>query len=302
MIINIKFAANVLFSMKQLSLIVIFFSVFYSYSQLDYKELSGVVRINDSLFIPYEIYLNKTASDSIEGYSITDRNGAHETKSFVKGYYNSNTKTLKLEEYDIAYTKSTFNTFDFCFIYLEEKVNNFDSFKFLKGKFNGKYTNGDTCINGEVILADKTKLEAKKEKLQRKIAKYQSRKEKRSLNVDTLKLENIVANEELNVFLNSNQCTLYIYDSGKLDNDRINLYIGEKLVLEDYAIAKEKKEIPLEVPAENLKIKVVALNEGTSAPNTVKIEIRGKGQFLETRTLLKAKESASLFLVNKRNP
>lgn len=287
--------------MKLLCVFFVFFQLNYLYSQLNYKELSGVIRINDSLYIPYEVYLKKGSTNKISGYSITDKNGSHETKSNIKGIYNAENNILKFEEYDIVYTKSSFNTFDFCFIHFEEKVINFEKFKALKGDFYGKFTNGATCINGKLLLADKSKLEAKKQKVQKKLKKAALKKNSKIKNseVDSIKLNNVVANEALNVFMKSTNCKLYIYDSGKIDNDRINLYVDDQLILEDFAIEKGKKEIPLTIKNKKTTIKVLALNEGTSAPNTVKIEIKAMGQFLETRTLLKTQESASLVLIRK---
>lgn len=287
--------------MKLLCVFFVFFQFNCLYSQLNYKELSGVIRINDSLYIPYEVYLNKGTTNEISGYSITDKDGSHETKSNIKGVYDVDNKILKFEEYDIVYTKSSFNTFDFCFVHFEEKVANFEKFKALNGDFYGKFTNGATCINGKLILADKNKLEAKKQKMQKRLDKITSRQKLKvkKVEVDSIKLNNVIANEELNVFMKSDDCKLYVYDSGKIDDDRINLYIDGQLVLEDFSIQKEKKEIPLKILNKKTTIKVVALNEGTSVPNTVKIEIKGAGQFLETRTMLKTKETASLVLIRK---
>lgn len=261
--------------MKLILILFVFFQSIYSFSQLNYKELTGVVRINDSLFIPYEVYLKKDNVNEITGYSITDKNGAHETKSAIKGIYDPSEGILKFNEFDILYTKSSFNTFDFCYIHFEAKAKNFEKLKMLTGNFYGKYDNGTKCIDGKLILADKSKIEAKQKKIKRKLnkTKYKKTIEVVQSEIDSIQLKNIVANEALTIFVKSKNFMLSIYDSGKIDDDRINLFIDGKLILEDYSIKKEKKEIPLQLLNAKTSVKVVALNEGTSAPNTVKIEI-----------------------------
>ncbi len=290
--------------MKLVVFVFLLFNSICSISQLKYRELSGVIKINDTLFIPYELYLNRSNSTDINGYSITDKNGAHETKSAIKGSYNSINKTLKFNEFDILYTKSSFKTFDFCFIHFEGKIKGFENLKALNGNFYGKYENGVNCIDGKLILINKSKIESRTKKLEKKLNKSKYNKLRKNIKpkLDSIKLENIVANENLNVFVKSKTYTLSIYDSGKIDNDRINLFIDNELILENYSIKKEKKEIPLNVKKSKVSVKVVALNVGSSPPNTVKIEIMGENQFIETRTMLKEKESALLTLIPKKKP
>lgn len=265
------------------------------YAQFLSKEFTGVIKLNDSSFIPYKLDLTSTDNFLISGSSITDEGGVHETKSKIKGNYNPSTHILSLEEYDIVYSKSPYEELDFCFVHFETKLQSFNKPKFLKGPFLGKYVDGSSCINGELLLADSKKVEKIKEKFNK--PKFQ--KKIKSKKIDTVQLKPITNGEDLNIFVKSKIFKLSIYDSGKIDNDLINLYVDGKLVLENFSIKKEKKEIPIILSKKRMSVKVVALNEGTSPPNTVKIEIQSPTDFITTKTALKTNEKAVLSLVRK---
>lgn len=214
-------------------------------------------------------------------------------KAKITGEYSSKTKILKFREFDIVYTKSTYNETDFCFVNFESKINDFEKAKTFKGSFTGKYVDGKSCIDGELILVETKKLEKFKKKVE-KIKKKQKIEP-----IDTLKLNPIVSGKNLNVVVNSNTLILSIYDSGKIDNDKINLFIDGKLMLENFSIKKEKHTVPLAIKKKKLDIKVVAINEGSSPPNTVKIEIKSLTDYIITKTALKTNETATLTLIKQ---
>ena len=284
--------------MKTFFFILIFTSNIL-FSQNLSKEFTGVIKLNDSSFIPYNIHLVSMDNIFITGTSVTDEGGEHETKSKISGSYDSNTHTLKLKEYDIIYSKSPYEELDFCFIHFEGKIQNFNNPKHIKGPFSGRYIDGSSCIDGELLLADAKKMEQKIKKLKKKYDKSKFQKKFKSTNIDSIKIKDITNGEDLNIFIKSKVLKLSIHDSGKIDNDLINLYIDDKLVLENYSIQKEKKIIPLVLTKERMSIKVVAINEGTSSPNTVKVEIESPTDYITTRTTLKVNEEAILSLVNK---
>ncbi len=287
--------------MRLFLLVFIFLHSTFLFGQLSFREFSGVITINDSLFISYDLYLSKTTENKISGFSVTDKDGPHETKSSIEGTYSPKEGLLVFNEFDILYTKSPFDSFDFCFIHFNGAIKNFEKSKMVKGDFLGKYANGKKCIDGVLLLADKNKIDTKIKKLDRRfnISKHKQLVEKAQPKIDSMKLEAIVANEDLNIFVKSKVFTIAVFDSGKIDGDRINLFVDDVLVLENYAIKKERKEIPITLVKAKTSVKVIALNEGTSAPNTVKIEIKGKNQFMETKTSLKVGESAKLSLIKR---
>ncbi|WP_010178652.1 hypothetical protein [Aquimarina agarilytica] len=282
--------------MKFLQLFLFVFNFYFIYGQSIPKEFSGVVKINDSLFIPYNLSLNRINDTEILGYSITDKGGVHETKSNVTGYFDEEKGVLKFNEFDIVYTKSPYDQFDFCFVHFEGSMKKFKSAKALKGAFFGKYVNGAKCIDGELLLVDEQKIE----KIKKRFDKPKVRKLlEKSKKIDTVSLAPITKNETVNVFVKSSILMVSIYDSGKEDNDQIDLYLDDKLILNDYVITREKKQIPIQITQKFARLKVVALNEGTSPPNTVKIEVHSPNDYISTKTSLNKGEMAVLSFVKK---
>lgn len=264
----------------------------------------GVIKLNDTSFISYKLAFEEI-DGRIEGYSITDAGGPHETKSNIKGRYDAEEKRLVLNEYDIVYTKSPIDELDFCLVNFSGKLKALKKGKPFSGDFKGVYTDGTSCLDGQIIMTPLAKVEKRAEKADKLIQKSKkfSKKIKENVSVatalDTLSMSVVKKDENLNVFAKTNEVIISVYDAGKVDNDRINLYVDGKLVLEDYAIAKAKKEIPITLLQQHVVVRVEAINEGTSAPNTVKVEIKDGSRLISTRTSLKTGDQASLTLVKQ---
>ena len=116
--------------------------------------MRGTIKINDTTLIPFKIALLKNDINEIYGYSLTDENGVFETKSYIKGNYDSHLNSLTFEEYDIVYSKSPYDHHDFCFIHFNGILKNFEKAIKLKGTFKGVDKDGNTCVGGEIILFD----------------------------------------------------------------------------------------------------------------------------------------------------
>jgi hypothetical protein len=72
--------------------------------------------------------------------------------------------------------------------------------------------------------------------------------------------------------------TIQVYDKGKVDGDRISLYLNGELLLEDYTVGKIKKELTLHLkPGENYLV-MHARNLGRIPPNTAAIRIYKNGR------------------------
>lgn len=264
----------------------------------------GVIKLNDTAFISYKLAFE--AKDGIiKGYSVTDAGGPHETKSNIRGTYNSEEKELVFNEYDIVYTKSRITELDFCLVNFKGKMRNLKKTKPFSGNFSGLYPDGNSCLDGQIIMTPLAKVEKRAKKADKLIQKSKRYSKEIKENVsataalDTLSMSVVKKGENLNVFTKTKNVVIAIYDAGKVDNDRINLYVDDQLVLSNYAIEKDKKEIPITITKEFTIVKVEALNEGTSAPNTVKVEIKDGQRLIATRTSLKSNENASLTMVNQ---
>lgn len=273
-------------------------------AQLDTYEYLGVIKLNDTSFIRYKLAFEEL-DGQIQGYSMADLGGKHETRSNIKGSYDPKKKVFSFAEYDIVYTKSPLGEVDMCLINFEGKMRNLEKTKAFSGNFKGLYPDKTACLDGMLIMSGSEEVIERVAKLDRKLQKSkkvpQELKDKISAKktLDTLTMSVVRNNENLNIFTKTNTIEISIYDFGKVDNDRINLYVDDILILEEYAIEKEKKTIPITITGAIAKVRVEAVDEGTSPPNTVKVEISDGGNLVTTSTSLRTGETAQLTFVKQ---
>ncbi|UMB60604.1 hypothetical protein MHL31_16195 [Lutibacter sp. A80] len=266
------------------------------------QEYLGVIKLNDSSFISYQ--LNLVENDNfISGYSITDIGGEHETKSNIVGEYNSKNNLLSFKEVGIIYTKSEVSDYDFCYINFNGKMKTLNSKKNIEGKFVGLYNDGTNCINGEIKLRNIQKIEKKAKKIDKLIKKSKHVEEsiKSSVSVtqtlDSLKMNILKPNQNLTMFSTSSQLNLNIYDAGKIDGDKINIYVNGAIFLRNYVVDKDIKKLIIPLNSESTTIDVLAINTGTISPNTAKIEIIDQENTINTLTRLKTGEKTSITVI-----
>tara|TARA_B100001750_G_scaffold243601_1_gene259195 strand:+ start:218 stop:1072 length:855 start_codon:yes stop_codon:yes gene_type:complete len=267
-------------------------------------EFFGVIKLNDTSFVSYKVLFDRV-NDSIQGYSLTDFAGKHETKSNIKGYYNEAENLLSFEEYDIVYTKSPVVQKDFCFVNFEGKVRNLDRVKAFSGDFKGLYADGTSCLDGMIIVNSGQEVKKRVEKIDKVVQRSRKFSDSIKKNIkvakvlDTLTRNIIAKNENLNIFTRDQKIKLAIYDAGKEDGDVINLYVDDKPVLENYTVLHEIKYLEFDLENVETKIRVEAVSEGTSSPNTVRLEVEDSRNFVRTITNLKEGEHAQMKLVKK---
>ena len=267
-------------------------------------EFFGVIKLNDTSFISYKVLFDRV-NDSIQGYSLTDFAGKHETKSNIKGYYHEDENLLSFEEYDIVYTKSPVVQKDFCFVNFEGKVRNLDRVKAFSGDFKGLYADGTSCLDGMIIVNSGQEVKMRVEKIDKVVQRSRKFSDSIKKNIkvakvlDTLTRNIIAKNENLNIFTRDQKIKLAIYDAGKEDGDVINLYVDDKPVLENYTVLHEIKYLEFDLENVETKIRVEAVSEGTSSPNTVRLEVEDSRNFVRTITNLKEGEHAQMTLVKK---
>lgn len=283
-----------------------FFLFFLCYSSSliaqEKHEYLGVIKLNDSSFISYKLHLIEN-NGLISGYSVTDIQGEHETKSNITGIYNDKTNQLSFREVGIVYTKSIISDYDFCYIHFNGRIGNINSKKNIVGKFNGQYNDGSTCINGEIALKSVQKIARKAQKIDKIIQKSKriTDEVKSDINLsqtlDSLNMNILKSNQNLSMFSSSTQVKLKIYDAGKVDGDKINLFINDTIVLKNYMVSKKIKEIIIPLKSEKTTIKVRAINVGSISPNTTKIEIIDENNNIKTLTSLKKGEKTSITII-----
>lgn len=276
------------------------FLTFSAFSQKKY-EFSGVLKLNgdDKTLITYLISFELN-NGILKGFSKSDIGGPHETKSLLSGTYNSATKILLFNEFQILYTKSNINLKDFCFVYFEEKLKLSPDLKQINGSFTSKYKDGKKCINGTLVLVNQKKIEKTVNKLNTKI---QSSKKidtitKKKFNLrnmaDSLNTNYLLKNQNLSIYTSSKTILIEVWDNKKEDNDAINLYQNAKVILKNYIVLKDKKIIEIPLSDTNTVLKIEATNEGHYPPNTSMIRIIDGENSYELISNLKKWESSSI--------
>lgn len=294
--------------MNNLTKSLVFFLLSYitSFAQGNY-EFFGAIKLNgnDKTLITYRIVFEEK-NGKITGYSITDLDGSHETKNTIEGTYDKKQKILTFQEKDILYTKSKFAQSSFCFVNFTGKVKLVDNNSKIDGNFKGLYKNKTKCIDGVVNLVGSSKIYNLASKVNKKIQKSNKIDDQIKIKsnplaiLDSLKINKLSKDQNLNVFWESKRIKIEIFDAGKEDGDIINIYHNGKLILENYKVKNEKKiiSIPLDLSIEN-EFKIFAINEGSILPNTAKIILIDEKRTFELLTSFKKNESASITLIKK---
>ena len=274
--------------------------LFFSSAQAQDYNFTGLLRLNDSLMISYKVELNEEKG-IIKGQSMTDYGGDHETKSLIKGRYNEQTNTLSFSEYGIVYTKSPVDTKDFCYVNFVGKINSLDATK-IDGKFRGKFSDGETCINGELVLVNDKEINKKSQEIDEKIQKKKKLKRyaDRGISIkkamDTISQSQLKSGEQLSFFSKATNFTLSLDDAGEADGDRVTISQNGKVILRNQMIAKEPIELELAIDQYPTTIKISALNSGEISPNTINIQLKDQNKLLKTLSNLKAGESSKLII------
>lgn len=269
---------------KFLQFFVLFIISLCSYCQQDsikYNyELLGALILDSQEFMSFKVQFNKTNGNKIEGYSYTDMGGENETKSYIRGNYDVDTKKIAFRESDILYTKSEFLPEEFCFVDFKGKFKENQKKKILQGDFYGIYSQKDTCATGKLKLISTKFLEKKLIKLNKKLDKVEKIKKidstvRKGLNTESYLKKfsetKIASGEKVNVFVYTNRLKVEIWDYGKEDGDEISLFNNDFQILKKYLVKKRKKIIYLDLHEKENLLKLITENAGTLKTNTTKI-------------------------------
>ena len=292
--------------LKNTIFLTLFFFISNSFFCQTNYEFFGILKLNgdSKSMISYRINFEEK-NGKIKGYSITDLEGDHETKNVITGTYDAKSKIFNFKENEILYTKSTFSQNSFCFINYVGKIKLVNKNSKLEGDFKGIFKNNSTCINGTLSLIGSDKIYEKLNTMSKKIqnSKKIDQNTKNEVNpvqfMDDLKLNKLTKNQNMSVVWEDKKIKIEIFDAGKEDGDKINLYNGTKLILSNYEITNKKKIIEFEIEKDNLEFTIEAVSEGTIAPNTAKVILVDKNRSFELMTNLSKSEKAKITFIKK---
>ncbi|MCF7567920.1 hypothetical protein L3X37_06010 [Sabulilitoribacter arenilitoris] len=289
---------------KHLLFFLTFVSLNICFSQSK-NEYFGVVVIGDSISMTYRINIIEK-NGSIKGYSVTDLGGEHETKSNIFGEYDKINKKLNFRETGIVYTKSHISQEDFCFMNVTVKNFTFDRTKSINTNFFGLFDDNTECIHGKIILNSMKKIEARLNKVSKKINKSKriSDSIKSRVNplkiMDTLNMNILRKNQTLSIFSKSKKIKLTVYDGGKEDGDKISISSNGKSLINNFEVKNNKKVFTINIIEDKTSILIKANNEGNIAPNTVVIEFDDGKNDIQALSNLKVGETTQIDILKAK--
>ena len=287
------------------ALLFIFFS-FYTLSAQSKYEYFGALKLNGDAktVISYRVVFTENKG-KITGYSVTNLGGAHETKNTIIGTYNAKSKSFTFKETDILYTKSTLGPEAFCFVNFTGNVNLQQTGSKIDGDFKGLFNNKTKCIDGTISLANLTKIKTTMAKMDKKVNKSKriDAETKAKYNavsiMDSLTINRLSKNQNLNMFVSSDVIDIEIWDNGMEDGDKISLFHNNVKILDEYTVSKKVKRISVKLQPKANVFRIEALNEGQREFNTSSILLVDKVNPVDLVTTLRKGETASITIIKK---
>jgi hypothetical protein len=270
-------------------------------------EYLGLLKLPDSSLIPYKIDF-KELDGKISGYSYTDLNGDHETKSAIVGRYDDKENLLEFREVDIIYTKSDIKQLDFCNVYFTGNMRRLNGRSEIEGTFKGYYDDLTSCIDGQLVMKAAEKIQRRTDKFQNRVNRMNRIPDsvKQKINMDKMfnryAKNDLKGGERLNIFWKEAYLKLIIWDDGEVDGDQIDLIINGNKILSAYSPVAKKKEMELTLidPVNTISLKAISL--GSKPPNTAKIQLMKKnGEIIDLASNLQLGEEVT-FVFYKEKP
>ena len=138
----------------------------------------------------------------------------------------------------------------FCFNYSRLIHYTENGEEFLEGDWTGTSNDEGNCGNAYLILRREEEIQNDKNNDDR----------------------DVIIKETITV--RNNKIVLEIWDANKVDGDVISLKMNDKLLLEEFEVKKERKEIKVELDRNSNLIILYSVNEGSIPPNTAAVNIK----------------------------
>ena len=256
---------------------IVFFLFFCSSAFAQRFQLDGLVNIAGTRS-KYSLSLNRIGQ-KIEGFSYANIGTEDETKCSIIGSIDTIKELLNLKEVDIVYTKSKLPHQQFCMLAITIKKSNQKKINIYKGTCKGYlYKTQSACATGYLTLVDQPIAAEKTKELLPLMDTPLIKKIEENLlpsGLSTNERNQVLFQNNIQTLqCNSSSILLTIQDNNEMDYDKIAIEVNNDMILSNYTLSKQAKQLSIPLKSEHTLIKICALNEGNSAPNTAFINIQ----------------------------
>jgi hypothetical protein len=262
----------------------------------------GNIKVSKKTTYSYKLRFVIHDNNSITGYSLTDAGGIYETKTRITGKFDSIANTIYFEEQKVLRSRVDTVKSGLCFIQATLKFTKDKLFEKLSGKFVGKEPNkASICGKGEIKLVN-TK------KIKKIIDDGDKITNKKETEVIDSKTQN--ASESIKIFDDKPKSFLFkeseiivtVWDNGIIDNDKISIIADNRYLLKEYTLEAAKKTISVKIPdnVDDIKLVIIALNEGNEPPNTAMVIIESLSDKYVVEIRAKKNETRVIYLSRRR--
>jgi hypothetical protein len=256
---------------------VLFILFFCSSAFAQRFQLDGLVNIAGTSS-KYSLSLNRIGQ-KIEGFSYANIGTEDETKCSILGSIDTIKELLYVKEMAIIHTKSKLPYQQFCMLAITLKKSKQKNLTIYKGTCKGYlYKTQSLCASGYLTLVDQP-IAAEKPKelltsMDTPIVKQIGENQLPS-GLSTNESNQVLFQNDIHkLHCNSSSILLTIQDNNEMDYDKIAIEVNNDMILSNYTLSKQAKQLSIPLKSEHTLIKICALNEGNSAPNTAFINIQ----------------------------
>ena len=287
------------------SLVIIFFSNILVGQKIQEHSFIGTIQLLDKSMITYKIEFDEMKDGSISGKSVTDFSGPHRTESEITGKIDREANTITFNELSNLTTKSDSPSDDFCYVHLyNAKIKLKGKKSFIQGHFYSRYSNGEKCIEGDIILmGGEYFFEKVRDVSNKKLIPKETRdKIKETLKKSKENTKNTVLKEDdnLTIIAEGENLMVRVWEDEYLDGDRVSVYVDDKPILKSYLIKSSMKQLLIPILKDTTILRIVADNEGRLPPNSANFIILNSETEVPIKLQLNEGKEATIQILRKK--
>ncbi|HNY15604.1 MAG TPA: hypothetical protein PKI12_08680 [Bacteroidales bacterium] len=271
--------------------------------------LTGAIVIGRVEVMSYLVVYHCDNHNIISGYSVSDINGAGETKASITGNFNPKTRALNFEEKTIISTRSKTPVSEFCLMKVRGKLEKKNGNSVYTGKFSSFCSDPAViCDSGTLMLMTEKDIEKFAARINKSTGQAKPKPvienypEPAPLPEILVRKTIELAPESVTEFtLKSDFIQLDLVDDKYQDGDKVTVLENNARIVSGFEVTNRVKTMRFETgnQAEPLVITIRADDEGSIPPTTVKAVLRIGHESNVIQASLKKGQSVKLVLNRK---